>query len=83
MMAEATLPEKPKTRIRLVEAAEMLGIGYKKIRSMAVDQHEFTVIRDAPGKGNLIFVRRDEVKAYDEGGLDALRKFRARMGRTK
>jgi hypothetical protein len=76
-----TVPPVPQTHIRLVDACEVLGVGYSKLRAMAVDQKEFTVRRDGKGKGFVIFLRRDEVAAYDEGGLDGLRKFRAKKGR--
>ena len=52
------------------------------VRTMAVVQKEFTTIRDAIGKGNPIFLRRDEVEAYDLGALDGLRRFRASKGRA-
>jgi hypothetical protein len=78
-----TVAPVPKTRIRLAQAALDLDTSYWKLRRMAVEEHEFTVIRDGIGKGYVLFLRQDEVNVYDAGGLEALRKFRTKMGRTR
>ena len=67
----------PRTRATLKEACEITGQGYLKIRRLAVEAAEFTVSRDGPGRGFRIYLRRDEVLAYEAGGLPGLRRFRA------
>ena len=78
-MAEATFP---KTRMRLSKAIGALAdvVGERKLRQLVADG-EFTAIRDGAGRGVVIFLRCDEVKAYEEGGLPALRALRAKKGR--
>lgn len=81
-----TMTAEPKPTLRLTtdEAIEIIGsknISYATLRKLAVDKGEFTVVRNAPGRGNPISLLRDEVIVYAEGALPALRKFRAKKGR--
>jgi hypothetical protein len=64
-----------------VAPGEVPRIGYTKLRSLAVDDGEFSVIRDGVGRGFRAFLLRDEVMEYERGGLPALRRFRVKKGR--
>lgn len=79
---ETTVRTGPTCTLR--EAVEAIGanrISYSKLRRIAVDEKEFTVVRDAVGHGNPILLRWDEIDVYIEGRLPALRKFRIKKGR--
>lgn len=73
--------EKPGVRIRLRDGAKYCLVSYEFLRRKAVDEGEFTVIRAASGPKSDLFLRRDEVDAYDQGGIEGLRAFRAKQGR--
>jgi hypothetical protein len=70
----------PSTTIALAAAARLTGMSYARLRSLAVDRREFTIFRDLIGKGVQIYLRRDEVTAFDNGALTGLRVFRGRAG---
>ncbi len=89
-------PAKPQEtkplRYSLTTAAKVLDISKRTLRALAVDQGEFTVIRDRAsigakvgfqGKAPKIYLLVDEVEAHGTGGLEALRAFRAKQGRAK
>ena len=71
---------RPSTTITLAAAARLTGMTYAGLRALAVDRREFTVFRDLIGKGVQIYLRRDEVTAFDDGALTGLRVFRGRTG---
>ena len=69
---------RPPTAIALTTAARQVGATYARLRALAVDDREFTLVRDSFGKGFQLYLRRDEVTAFAAGGLAGLRRFRAR-----
>jgi hypothetical protein len=87
----AETAERLSTRVSMREAITIINagapagdpprIGYTKLRSLAVEDGEFTTIRDGEGRGFRTFLLRDEVNEYERGGLPALRKFRVKKGR--
>lgn len=70
-----------RVNIPLPEAATMVGVHYETLRTMAVEDREWTVVRDGIGRGFRIKLKRDEISAYLDGGLPALRRFRIKKGR--
>ncbi len=70
----------PSTTIALAAAARLTGMTYARLRSLAVDRREFTTIRDTIGKGVQIYLRRDEVAAFEAGALTGLWSLRGRTG---
>lgn len=70
------------------EARKICGIGESKMYQLLED-HEFTASRDGYTHGFRYKIRRDECRVYGghdekypEGGLPALRKFRAKKHRN-
>jgi hypothetical protein len=63
----------------LLAAARVARMSYARLRFLAVDRREFTVIRDVIGKGVQLYLLRNEVAAFGAGALTGLREFRGRM----
>lgn len=88
-MAVTATPPKTAAMIEMAEAQELCGIGYQKLRELAIEKEEFTVSRDGVGRGFKIKLRRDECEVYGghnekfpEGGVKSLRRFRVQKGRA-
>lgn len=64
----------------------LLGVSKNKLRGMAVDGKEFTVVRDEVDSsgpvGTKIYLLADEIAAYATGGLAGLQAFRKGKGRA-
>jgi hypothetical protein len=76
-----TAARRPALRYKLREAAEVLGLGYTHFRGLAVEQGEFTVVRDHPTAKARIYIPADEVEAFAVGGIAGLRQFRSKKNR--
>jgi hypothetical protein len=75
----------PMLRIPLRKAADMLGMHFETLRKMAVEDGEFTVLRNSggPRQGRRVFFVPEEIEAFAQGQLEGLREYRARHKRRR
>jgi hypothetical protein len=79
--ASEVLPTK--LRISLRDAAIQLGMHPETLRKLAVEQGEFAVLRNrgGPKQGRRVYLKPAEISVFAQGGVEALREYRAQARR--
>jgi hypothetical protein len=83
MTAAATIGATRKLRVPLQEAADLLGMHPETLRKLAVEQGEFTVLRNSggPKQGRRLFFLPTELEVFGRSQLEGLREFRGEQRR--